>query len=387
MATDAVYDSGKRLVGGRASSRLLEISGLQLVADHSAQFFYAKENEFKAIVDQMVQGNAVRVWNGVLGNINNAGDFEEIYIKDTRYVGAEGISSLARYIADGLNTKINTWVSRMERTPTGRWKLFKYSTYLGEYDFVIISHNGKCADKLLSSTDLSRIHNILKVNFGPVLANPSDMKKLQLCSLWVAIFAFRGAFPVPFEAAYVQSDVLSWVCNTSKKIGQASGDGPDDIHVWTFISTREFAAANKVRQTSRVTTCFFYSYASHYTSHAYLLFPVSQVPQESISPAKEEEVASTLLREFERCSGLSPGSTAPVYRRLQVRQSPRAIVITYNLAAIPYVTDSYTTVSNVTPAVGSSCAPESLHGRPGSDGRRRGGRHLWRLVPILRRWT
>ena len=107
----------------------------------------------------------------------------------------------------------------------GKWKLYQYNDFLGNFDFVVIAHNGKCADKLMSTagklnditciswmagntpylscfilficislfpfsflyfiTDVPRIHNLLKVNFGDTLPPVNRMRKMQLCSLWV----------------------------------------------------------------------------------------------------------------------------------------------------------------------------------------------------------
>lgn len=52
-------------------------------------------------------------------------------------------------------------VSKMERNKSNsqKWGLFQYSEFLGYYDVVVIAHNGKCADRLLSTagtTDTDR---------------------------------------------------------------------------------------------------------------------------------------------------------------------------------------------------------------------------------------
>eukprot|EP01041_Mallomonas_annulata_P006479 gene6479-13081_t len=276
-----VFDSGKREVGGRASTRVLDVLDKKKTGDHSAQFFYARNPTFNNIVQDMVISNYALQWNGMIGNLDN-GEFQELSLKDNRYVGKDGITSISKYLSRGINTKIDTWVSRMSKTNTGRWQLHKYSTPLGEYDYVIIAHNGKCADRLVSTANISRIHDILKVNFGPNIRNPHEMKRMQLCSLWVGLFVFEQPLPLHFEGAYVKSDILSWICNTSKKLKQAT----DSLEVWTFISTREFGAANKV-------------------------------PQESIPIEKAQEISQILIQEFERCTGLPPNSVVPVHKKLQ----------------------------------------------------------------------
>lgn len=35
-----------------------------------------------------------------------------------------------------------------------KWKLYEYSNFLGDYDIVVIAHNGKCADRLLSTSGI-----------------------------------------------------------------------------------------------------------------------------------------------------------------------------------------------------------------------------------------
>ena len=45
-------------------------------------------------------------------------------------------------------------VSKMERCKVNpkKWKLYEYNNFLGDYDIVVIAHNGKCADRLLSTS-------------------------------------------------------------------------------------------------------------------------------------------------------------------------------------------------------------------------------------------
>lgn len=60
---------------------------------------------------------------------------------------------------------------------------------LGKFDIVIIAHNGKCADRLISKVESAQtVHQRLKVNFGPRVPKLSQMTKMQLCSLWVGTF-------------------------------------------------------------------------------------------------------------------------------------------------------------------------------------------------------
>ena len=43
-----------------------------------------------------------------------------------------------------------------------KWKLYQYNEFLGYFDAVVIAHNGKCADRLLSTTgDLTGVDSQL----------------------------------------------------------------------------------------------------------------------------------------------------------------------------------------------------------------------------------
>ena len=105
-------------------------------------------------------------------------------------------------------------------------------------------------DRLLSTANVPRIHALLRTVFGDTVGAVERMRRMQLCSLWVLAIAVPRPLPVAFDAAHVEgSDKLSWVCNTTKKLGQGgAGEGES----WTLVSTRTFGAQNKVR----VCVCF-----------------------------------------------------------------------------------------------------------------------------------
>lgn len=45
------------------------------------------------------------------------------------------------------------------------------------------------------------------------------MRKMQLCSLWVSVFAVKNPLPLCFEGAYVShGKTLSWISNNTKKM-------------------------------------------------------------------------------------------------------------------------------------------------------------------------
>jgi len=148
------------------------------------------------------------------------------------------------------NIRRPIWVSDLVfMEESNKWKLKNYENDLGDYDVVIIAHNGKCAERLIKSVPSAKsIHDRLMVSFGPTLPKPNKMTKMQLCSLWVGTFVVKKGLVNNFGDAIIVDDnksILSWICCTSRKIGQFD----DKLYEsYTIISTREYAANNKVPQ-------------------------------------------------------------------------------------------------------------------------------------------
>ncbi len=126
----------------------------------------------------------------------------------------------------------------------------------GEFEAVVIAHNGKCANRLAAPSH------------APAIAR--QLMQLRLSAHWVCMVGFESPVKAPFEGesqmqkqpvsiphtmnsspcsldsgAFIQgSDELSWACSNTRKMQLEMGG----LDVWTLISTREYGAANKVPQ-------------------------------------------------------------------------------------------------------------------------------------------
>lgn len=280
-----VFDTGKKYAGGRCSSRYITLREQNIVLDHSAQFFTASDPQFLAWCE--AQSEQLRVWDGPMAILNPGNAPKPIPPSEIiRYVGSKGMRSLTQALSSNIDVKIGHWVSAIERKD-GQWHLREHSKSLGQFDAVVIAHNGKCADRLLSTANAPRIHDLLRVNFGATL--PSDlrrMRKMQLCSLYAMVFVLSNPITtLPYEAAYTKdtNNILSWVCNTSAKIGDASCF----LQSWTLISTRQYAAENKV-------------------------------PQEAIPKEKELQIKEDMLAAFCELTNIPRTSLAIEFSRIQL---------------------------------------------------------------------
>ncbi|KAL2345799.1 hypothetical protein Fmac_007084 [Flemingia macrophylla] len=251
-----VFDTGIHGLGGRLGTRLVDPQPLKF--DHAAQFFTVQDSRFADIVNAWMEKGLVREWQGTVGELHNGGGFVPFLPSPPRYVATNGM----RFLADSLlsqtrlvNVVRPCWISKLEPF-NGMWHLSENARPRGEFDAIVIAHNGKCANRLLMTSGL------------PLIAK--QMKRLELSSIWALLAAFEEPLPfpgsteVPFEGAFRWSSLLD------------------------LLSTAAYGKQNKV-------------------------------PQENIPAATAAKVKAGILEGVEAALGLSKGSLPkPFYTRLQL---------------------------------------------------------------------
>lgn len=184
------------------------------------------------------------------------GHFTEAKSQAQVFVGSEGMQSVPKCLAALVNVTQSVWISSLLwEVDTKKWHIDKY----GYFDYLVIAHNGKCADKLMSSAGVPQVHKLLQVRFSDHL-NLKD-KRMHLCSIWALLVCFPRSLGLPYEGAHVSDYDISWIANNTAKL---QGHSEENRECWTVFSTREFGTKNKV-------------------------------PQENIPKSKEREVTDKLL--------------------------------------------------------------------------------------------
>lgn len=277
-----VFDTGKHGLGGRMATRDFQIrEGLSLAFDHAAQYFTVSDPKFQRLVDRWIQEGAVKEWKGVVGTLQAGGKYTGLADDVPRYVGTHGMRALADHmVSQGrlIEVKRPVWISNMDvRGPV--WALNENGKPHGEYDAVVVAHNGKCANRLLAPSGAPEVFR--------------QMKRLELSSIWALMAAFEEALPIPegvggsrLDGAFVEGvSAVSWMANNSSKLDNADKDGP---HCWTFFSTAAYGKKNKV-------------------------------PQESIPTVKAERVQREMLHGVGTALGLPEGSMpTPFFTKVQL---------------------------------------------------------------------
>ena len=178
-----------------------------------------------------------------------------------------------------IDVRQDVWVSPSNGVKyiqeTRQWRLFAKGKRLNlqhDYDHLIIAHNGKCADRLMSQTPAKQVHRLLRVNFNDhVLPTAQKMTLNSIYSYTICVESpswLSEALPKDFIAGFVTTTF-----SPSSSSNPENGDGRKahprialitnqcpgkyshnvkssgkDVEVWTIFSTASFAKEHKAPQ-------------------------------------------------------------------------------------------------------------------------------------------
>lgn len=209
-----VLDKG-RGVGGRMSVR---VAG-DYQFDHGAQYFTARDARFAAQVSDWCERGVTAPWEPRLAAID--GQALEWKANTTkRYVGVPGMNAPALDLARGLEVDNGVRIDALARSGTG-WKL---------------SHEGGSIDAaaVLIATPPRQAQALLAPGHELVAA----LGACKLLPCWAVMAGYEAPAETPFDAAFVNSGPLSWVCRNASKPGRAPAE------TWVLHATAEFSRAH-----------------------------------------------------------------------------------------------------------------------------------------------
>jgi renalase len=211
-----VFDKG-RAPGGRISTR--RENGIAF--DHGTQYFTALHPRFRRVVQSWRAAGLVSRWAGSVVAI----DSESVPIEcppAERWVPMPSTSALARTLADGLTVVVGRRLTEAERRRDG-WRLvFATGEREGPFDQVLLTVPAPQAVPLLAcSSDLSA---------GAAAA------AMQPC--WAVSLAPERPLALPWDGAFVDDTMISWVCRNSSKPGRGQSEA------WMLHASPAWSAAN-----------------------------------------------------------------------------------------------------------------------------------------------
>lgn len=305
-----VFDTGRLRPGGRCSSRLPGDQGTKGgasktqildsgVVDHAAQIVsIPKGKGFEAFESQVRQWEA----DGVLkkfpdGSVCDVVDgtkskdegFQLKKVNGEMWYGNGGMSSLPEAIASGkheFRIEQDVWVSPGNGVKLNgdKWRVQRNGKPLGAFDHLIIAHNGKCADRLMSKTPAKKLHSLLRTNFAATVPKWGG-KRMTLNSIYSYSFAIKKEGSPLTEklgeeiiSCYVKNHPkLRFVTCQTRKEHDGEKLRNERFEIWTVLSSPTFAKKFKA-------------------------------PQENIPVDTVDEVSVLLLEALSESLGLSPGA-------------------------------------------------------------------------------
>ncbi len=198
----SLFDKG-RGVGGRMSTR----RDGELLFDHGAQFFTARDERFARHVDSWCEDGVVAEWaarvstltRGVVGPDPRPG---------RRFVGTPTMNSLLRHVAADLDVAFGVKVSALGHDGDV-WRVRADDGHeLGAFDVVVVAVPAPQAIPLLAQ--------------APSLARAAAVAEFAPCI--AMMLAFDAPLATGFDAAFVDDSALAWIARDSSKPLRGPGE-------------------------------------------------------------------------------------------------------------------------------------------------------------------
>lgn len=192
-----VVDKG-RGVGGRLATRRIG-APTSAVLDHGAQFFTVRSPEFEREVHGWTQAGVAREWCRGFGDDDG----------HPRYVGVDGMTSIAKHLARGLDVRTNTLVFAIRRGESSPWDVvLDDATVLPAHAVVVTCPLPQTYSLLVSaelelppqllSTDYDRTLALLTVLDRPAAIGPhGGWQNPNATFSWIGDNHAKGISPVP----------------------------------------------------------------------------------------------------------------------------------------------------------------------------------------------
>ena len=195
-----VLDRGRR-IGGRMAVRTVEVGGRRRPVDTGASYLTAREDAFRAVVDDWVARGVARPWTDTF-HLSTGTGLDGTTTGPVRYGAAGGLRALVEDLADGLDVRNPHVVRSVRPLDDGR-----------------VAVDGEPADAVVLAMPDAQARAVLPADVAEGLLQGRDWG-------WDPAIAVYAAWPERWwpdvDGVFVSDeDVLSWVADD----GRRRGDG------------------------------------------------------------------------------------------------------------------------------------------------------------------
>jgi hypothetical protein len=209
--------------GGRVATRRIN----NTCADHGACYLKPKGKFMAQFIERLVERNVVQVWDGTfMEKVQNI-----VSSMQPRYISSTGMSSIAKFLAQGLDVTLEKRVIGVHLDADNQWRL------------VLESHQSITAKAVVIAIPAPQALALLEPLEGSIL-NHTFINKLRSVEFFPSISVMAGypvaSIPLPqWKAITFDNDnILGWV-------GFDSTKRPNPLQpVFVFQSSADFATSN-----------------------------------------------------------------------------------------------------------------------------------------------
>lgn len=222
--------------GGRMPTRWIDRDASPPVGfDHGTQYFQASSPAFVDLISLARQAGAVAPW---AGNVVNLGyGISSPHVSGTtRWVGTPGMASLGRFMAHGLDVRLQCRVAGVAR----RDGVYQLTLHLADGSVRVESD----FDAVVSGMPAEQVAQLFDESHPPLASLASAVKSNVT---WSVMLTSREAVKVDFDGAFVVDSPLGWICRDSSKPGRAMGDR------WVLQATADWSRQHQEYAADEVT--------------------------------------------------------------------------------------------------------------------------------------
>jgi renalase len=231
----SLFDKSKGPAGRMSTRR-----GDTWECDHGAQYFTARDPDFRAEVAHWEQAGVagrwqprIKVWDGL--------SLQDRLSSLERFVGVPRMTSPARVLADSHDLTCQATIQELTRHPEG-WSL--KSAELGwspeRFDAILLAVPAPQAVPLLS---------VIAPEFS-LLAQSANMR-----GAWAMMLRYASPVDLPFDAVFANAGPLRWVARNSSKPGRRGNE------TWLLHASPEWSEANIEANTEYVASVLLAAFA------------------------------------------------------------------------------------------------------------------------------
>ena len=231
----SLFDKSKGPAGRMSTRR-----GESWECDHGAQYFTARDPDFRAEVARWERAGVAAVWQPRI-KVFDGKLLADREASVDRFVGVPRMTTPARMIADGFDVSYQTTIQALERAADG-WSLHSAARgWLSDcFDAVVLALPAPQSAPLLATT---------AADFAAIA------RSARMRGAWAMMLRYASPVDLPFDAVFVNHDPLRWVARNSSKPGRSGEE------TWLLHASAQWSEAHIEDQSDTVAALMLDAFA------------------------------------------------------------------------------------------------------------------------------